>query len=67
MLEITLVGVHRFVQWDAVTFAVLPVGNTLRDFQLLLLLIVTLRVGECITGAGGEGGPRGVFGLILNL
>ena len=25
----------------------------------------TFLVGECITGAGGEGGPRGTFLLIL--
>lgn len=26
----------------------------------------TFLLGECITGAGGEGGPRGIFLLILN-
>ena len=26
---------------------------------------ITFRLGECITGAGGEGGPRGIFLLIL--
>lgn len=25
----------------------------------------TFRLGECMTGAGGEGGPRGIFLLIL--
>lgn len=28
---------------------------------------VTLRVGLCNTGAGGDGGPRGIFLLIRNL
>lgn len=28
-------------------------------------LLVTLRGGECMTGTGGEGGPRGAF-LCLN-
>lgn len=26
----------------------------------------TFLLGECITGAGGDGGPRGIFLLILN-
>lgn len=26
---------------------------------------ITFRLGECMTGAGGEGGPRGIFLLIL--
>jgi len=26
---------------------------------------MTFRVGECITGAGGEGGARGIFWFIL--
>jgi hypothetical protein len=29
------------------------------------LIQLTFLVGECITGAGGEGGPRGIFLLIL--
>lgn len=28
---------------------------------------VVFLVGECITGAGGDGGPRGIFLLVLNL
>ena len=36
-------------------------------FHSCCSLTVTLRVGECNTGAGGEGGPRGIFWLILNL
>ena len=28
---------------------------------------ITFRFGECMTGAGGEGGPRGIFLLVLNL
>lgn len=34
-------------------------------FHSFCSLTVTLRVGECITGAGGEGGPLGIFLLIL--
>ena len=30
-------------------------------------LALTLRVGECMTGAGGDGGPRGIFLLILKI
>lgn len=26
---------------------------------------ITFLLGECITGAGGDGGPRGIFLLIL--
>jgi len=28
---------------------------------------VTLRLGECITGAGGDGGPLGIFLFVLQL
>ena len=28
---------------------------------------VSFLVGECITGAGGDGGPLGIFLLVLNL
>merc|ERR1719199_1415423 len=35
-------------------------------FQSCWSLTVTFRGGECITGAGGEGGPRGTR-LCLNL
>ena len=28
---------------------------------------IVFLVGECITGAGGDGGPRGIFLLVLNL
>jgi hypothetical protein len=35
-------------------------------FQASRSSAVTLRGGECITGTGGEGGPRGTF-LFLNL
>lgn len=28
--------------------------------------LLTFLVGECITGAGGDGGPLGIFLLILN-
>lgn len=47
---------------------------TLAFFQLLIQggifhsfcsFTVTFLVGECITGAGGEGGPLGIFLLIL--
>lgn len=35
-------------------------------FYSFCSLTETLRVGECITGAGGNGGPRGIFLFILN-
>ena len=34
-------------------------------FHSFCSFTLTLRVGECITGAGGEGGPRGIFLFIL--
>jgi len=34
-------------------------------FQSDCSLAVTFLVGECITGAGGEGGARGIFVLSL--
>ena len=36
-------------------------------FQSCCSFTVTFRVGECMTGAGGDGGPLGTFELILNL
>lgn len=30
-----------------------------------MLVFLTFLLGECITGAGGDGGPRGIFLLIL--
>lgn len=36
-------------------------------FHSFCSFTVTLRVGECITGAGGEGGPLGIFLLILKI
>ena len=30
-------------------------------------IIYCYRPGECMTGAGGLGGPRGIFLLVLNL
>lgn len=49
-------------------------SSTFAFFQLLMhggifhsfcSFTVTFLVGECITGAGGDGGPRGIFLLIL--
>ena len=37
--------------------------STKRDFKTRAK--TTFRLGECMTGAGGEGGPRGIFLLIL--
>ena len=34
-------------------------------FQSCCSRAVTLRVGECRTGAGGDGGPLGIFLLVL--
>ena len=36
-------------------------------FQSCCSFTVTFLVGECITGAGGDGGPLGTLELILNL
>ena len=36
-------------------------------FHSCCSLTDTLRVGECNTGAGGEGGPWGIFVFVLNL
>ena len=36
-------------------------------FQSCCSFTVTFLVGECMTGAGGDGGPLGTFELILNL
>ena len=35
--------------------------------QLRCSSAVTLRGGEWSTGAGGDGGPRGIFLFVLNL
>lgn len=34
-------------------------------FHSFCSFTVTFLVGECMTGAGGDGGPRGIFLLIL--
>jgi len=34
-------------------------------FHSCCSLTVTLRLGECITGAGGDGGPFGIFLFVL--
>lgn len=34
--------------------------------EKVAMVLHTFLLGECITGAGGEGGPRGIFLLILN-
>jgi len=34
-------------------------------FHSCCSLTVTLRFGECITGAGGDGGPFGIFLFVL--
>ena len=36
-------------------------------FQSCCSFTVTFLVGECMTGAGGDGGPLGTLELILNL
>ena len=33
--------------------------------QKASIVMVTFLVGECSTGAGGEGGPRGILVLVL--
>ena len=61
------------------TFGILPIRDARRDLPVLLVFgshlkriivtyweeIGTFLGGECITGAGGEGGARGIFWLIL--
>ena len=34
--------------------------------QFVFYLMHTFLVGECSTGAGGEGGPRGILVFVLN-
>ena len=34
-------------------------------FHSCCSLTVTLRLGECMTGAGGDGGPFGIFLFVL--
>lgn len=61
------------------TFGILPIRDARRNLPVLLVFgshlkkdrhyllgeIETFLGGECITGAGGEGGARGIFWLIL--
>ena len=54
------------VQRDRIPLDILPVRDARRDLPVLLVLAVIFRGGLCMTGAGGDGGPRGMR-LCLNL
>ena len=53
------------VRLNLLTFAFFQLEMHGGIFHSCCSLTVTFLLGECMTGAGGEGGPRGIFLLVL--